>query len=109
MLAVDQHGSFRSADARMPAQQLGLIGVRGEAVDCMDFSAYRYLSAQQIYGARSVDDAPCRRATRREPDENHTRRLTWQVVHQVMTHPTAGAHARAGHDHGPAADAIDFH
>ena len=105
--AVNQEGAFAVTDLAVPGQEFALIGMGGEAVDGVDGSADRDILSEQIEMAGAIDDVAGRGAGSGKSDEDDGGFLAPEIVTQMVTDAAASTHARTGHDHGTAADAVD--
>src|SRR5664279_1105640 len=103
--AVDKECTFR-AGLLLPSQQLRLVGVGGETINGIDASPDRNILAENVHLLLAVDNTARESPNGRVADKHDARILATKIVLEVVAHAAAGAHARAGHDDGPAMDAV---
>ena len=103
--AVNKERTFR-AGLLLPSQQLGLVGMRGETIDGLDASPNRNILAENVHLLGAVDNLARKSPDGCVADKHNARILATEIVLEVVAHAAAGAHARAGHDDGPARDAV---
>ncbi|HEV2547473.1 MAG TPA: hypothetical protein VGU20_09055 [Stellaceae bacterium] len=86
-----------------------LVGMGRKAIDRVDVRADGDVLAEEVHVLGAIDDPPRERPRGGIADEDDSRFLPPEIVPQMMTHPTARAHARARHDDGAAADSVYGH
>ena len=69
-------------------------------------SPNRNILAQDVHLLGTVDNAARESPNGCVADEHNARILAPEIVLKVVAHATAGAHAGAGYDNGPALDAV---
>ena len=104
-LAVNKERTL-SARLLLPGQQLRLVGMGGETIDGVDAGPNRNILAENVHLLGAVDNLACKRPDGGVADEHDARILATKIVLEVVAHAAARAHARAGHDDGPAMDAV---
>ena len=92
LLAMDDKGCLDPGHALAPGDQLGLIGMGGEAVDRVDRGAHLDLLAEHRDMLGAVDDPARQRTGRCIADEDHAGIRPRQIVPQVMHDAAAGCH-----------------
>ena len=102
---------MRSAFREMPGpfDQLRLACVSGEPTQCVDLRMHDNLFTKQPHGFCAVDERAPECAARLKSDYHDLCFVAPEVVFQMMTHASAGAHAAAGNDDGAGGDAINCH
>ena len=103
--AVNKERTF-CAGLLLPSQQLRLVGMSGETINRVDASPNRNILAENVHLLVAVDNMARESPNGCVANEHDARILATEIVLEVVTHATAGAHARAGHDDGPAMDAV---
>ena len=103
--AVNKERTFR-AGLLLPSQQLRLVGMGGETINGVDASPNRNILAENVHLLGAVDNSARESPNGCVADEHDARILATEIVLEVVAHAAAGAHARAGHDDGPAMDAV---
>ena len=95
LLAMDEEGDVRAARARMPVEELGLIGMCREAVDRVHLGSDCNLLAEKPDLGRTVYDLPGESPFRCEADEYDARLAAPEILLQVMPDPPSRAPRRA--------------
>jgi hypothetical protein len=90
--AVDKERAFRTC-LLLPSQQLGLVGMAGEAIDGVDASLNRNILPKNVDLLGAVDDAARKRPNGCIADENDARLFPAEIVLEVVANTAARAHA----------------
>lgn len=102
---VNEERAF-CAGLLLPSQQLGLVGMAGETINGVDASPNWNILTKNAHLLLAVDNTARERPKGCIADEHDARLRAREIVLEVMTHAAAGAHARTGHDDGPAMDVV---
>ena len=105
--SMHEKSCFRITRVRMPRQQFRLVSVRRKTANGVNSRTHRDVLAKDTYPFRAVDDLAGQRALRRIPDKHDAVAPIPQIMFQVMTHPSASAHARTRHNDGAATDLVN--
>src|SRR5664279_5148075 len=105
VFAVNKKRAFR-AGLLLPLQQLSFVGMGGKPIDGVDTSLNRDVLAKDSHLFGAVDNTARESSNGCVADEHHPGILPTWIVLQVVAHAAAGAHARAGHDNGPAMNVV---
>src|SRR5205085_1334735 len=90
----------------LPSQQLRLVGMGGKTIDGIDASPNRNLLTDNVHLLGAVDDTARESPNGCVSDEHDARFLATEIVQEVVAHTAARAHARTGHNDGPAMDTV---
>src|ERR1035437_10303155 len=78
----------------------------GETINGVDASPNRNILAENVHLLLAVDNPPRESPNGCVAVEHDARIRATEIVLEVVAHAAAGAHARAGHDDGPATDVV---
>src|SRR5674476_1007063 len=78
----------------------------GKTINGVNAGPNRNILAKNVHLLGAVDNTASESPNGCVADEHDARIRATEIVLKVVAHAAAGAHARAGHDDGPAMDAV---